>query len=534
MLIDFKAEDAPTRFDADVCIIGAGAAGQTLARRLVSQHCRVLLVESGGADYESDVASLGGGELLGSPYYDLEDARLRFFGGTTAIWGGRCAELDEIDFMARDWVPWSGWPFGKATLTPYYKRAREQLQLDVMPTLEQFWSTLDHQPPTLGSGVLSSALWQFDDRWDRFGFPANARLAERDGMTVLLHATVTDLELSYESTVVTGATLKAIGGRSAKVKASVFILAAGGLENPRLLLASNRQAQYGVGNQNDLVGRFFMEHPHARGGRIDLHAPWDALSAYRQSFTVEGRRYAATLRASDELQQRQRILNSSFTPRVRRHPGARQNLALQMYSTMKHEISPTRSGRRLWRLVKNLAAWFIERTDPVFPWLQLKSDARGLYMYVRAEQAPNPNSRVRLSSERDANDMPMISLDWRFSELDKRSLRVMATELDHELRQRGAGTVAPAEWLLGQGSDWQSDELMGQHAFGGYHHIGTTRMSDHPRSGVVDANCRVHGMENLYIAGSSVFPTSGWANPTLTILALAHRLADHLEMRVLS
>ncbi len=533
MLIDLKAGYAQSSYDADVCIVGAGAAGLTLARRLVSRHCRVLLIESGGADYETDVATLGGGDIVGFPYYELEHSRLRFFGGTTAIWGGRCAELDDIDFEPRDWVPWSGWPFRKAALVPYYKRAREQLQLDVLPSMAQFWSTLGFESPALEGATLTSVLWQFDDRWDRFGFKANAELSRREGLTILLHATVTELDLNEAGTQVIGAKLRSTSGKRAKVRAKTFILAAGGLENPRILLASNSQAPHGIGNDNDQVGRYFMEHPHARGGRIHLNNPWETLSAYRQSFRVENRRYAACLRASDDLQRRQRILNTSFTPRVRRHVGDRQNALLQLYATVKHEVLPTQNGRMLWRLAKNLANWFVEKTDPVLPWLQLKSDARGLYMYVRAEQAPNPNSRVRLSSNRDACDMPMISLDWRFSELDKCSIRSVVCALDAELRASGTGSVEPSEWLLDAGIDWQVDPLIGQHAYGGYHHIGTTRMSEHARSGVVDADCRVHGLQNLYVAGSSVFPTSGWANPTLTILALAHRLADHLELKVL-
>lgn len=533
MLIDLKAGYAQAAYEADVCIIGAGAAGVTLARRLVSRHCRVLLVESGGTDYEAEVATLAAGDITGAPYYELENARLRFFGGSTAIWGGRCAELDDIDFEARDWVPWSGWPFGKDALIPYYKRAREQLQLDVLPTLAQFWSTIGIEPPALGAGVMSTALWQFDDCWDRFGFKANASLSQREGMTILLHATVTGLDLDPSGTLVVGARLRTLTGKTARVRARTFVLAAGGLENPRILLASNAQATQGIGNDNDQVGRYFMEHPHARGGRIHLNSPWETLGAYRQSFRLHGRRYAATLRASDDLQRQQRILNTSFTPRVRRHEGAKQNAVLQLYSTLKHEVSPTQGGRLLWRAVRNLANWFVEKTDPLLPWLQLKSDARGMYMYVRAEQAPNPNSRVRLSSQRDACDMPTIALDWRFSEIDKRSVRVMVAALDAELRAGRVGSVEPAEWLLDGGIDWQPDPLIGQHAYGGFHHMGTTRMSAYARSGVVNADCRVHGIDNLFVAGSSVFPTSGWANPTLTILALAHRLADHLEFRVL-
>jgi choline dehydrogenase-like flavoprotein len=173
-------------------------------------------------------------------------------------------------------------------------------------------------------------------------------------------------------------------------------------------------------------------------------------------------------------------------------------------------------------------------TDPLLPWLRLRGGAAGLYLSVRAEQAPNLASRVVLSGERDALGIPKLALDWRLSELDKRTLRVSAQQLDRELRFDGAGSVTSEAWLEEQSREWDTDPLIGNHAIGGYHHMGTTRMHDDPARGVVDANCRVHDAPNLFIAGSSVFPTCGWANPTLTILALTLRLADYLEQRELA
>jgi choline dehydrogenase-like flavoprotein len=218
---------------------------------------------------------------------------------------------------------------------------------------------------------------------------------------------------------------------------------------------------------------------------------------------------------------------------VRLHRGRRASVASRVYDTVHHNVNPTRAGRTLWSSVKRSARALQSATDPLLPWLRLSAGAAGLYLSVRAEQAPNAASRVLLARECDALGIPKLALDWRFGELDKRTLRVAAAQLDAELRFDGAGEVASEAWLEEAARPWDTDPLIGSHPIGGYHHMGTTRMHADPARGVVDADCRVHGAPNLFVAGSSVFPTGGWANPTLTILALTLRLAERLERREL-
>lgn len=517
----------PFSFEADVCIVGAGAAGLTLARSLLRQGRRVLLVESGGMDYEAVSADLNEGSNAGERYYELADARLRQFGGTTAIWGGRCAELDEIDFERRDWIPFSGWPFDKSTLAPYYARAWDGLGIhrggsDSKPAGSR-------QIQTWLGDTFRVAWWHFDRRDDRYGFAAQRDMTLEPRLCVLLHATVTDIRMTEGQRSVEHLVVRSLQGHHGLLRAHHFVLAAGGLENPRILLSSKSQCAAGVGNAHDLVGRFFMEHPHARAGRLHTQtARWAMLKTFSMQ-RHQGIACAPTMCASDQVQREENVLNSSMVPRLRPHANAAKTFGRSMYDAARHRLEPTRHNLTIWRAYKRVRAMIKRTTHPLFPWKRLSSDAQGLYLSVRAEQAPNPDSRVRLGDTVDGLGMRRIVLDWRLTDLDRRTLEVMARKLDGALRQSGAGHVEAAPWLSQPRANWEFDPLISRHAIGGYHHMGTTRMADSPRAGVVDRDCRVHDVRNLWIAGSSVFPTSGWANPTLSIIALALRLADRLE-----
>ncbi|MDZ7826949.1 MAG: GMC family oxidoreductase [Gammaproteobacteria bacterium] len=315
------------------------------------------------------------------------------------------------------------------------------------------------------------------------------------------------------------------------VKARYFVLAAGGLENPRLLLDSSDIHPDGLGNDNDLVGRFFMEHPHARGGRVVTRQIWKLLKMFKKT-RIGGVETTACLRPSDALQEQEGGLNSSLALACRPHPDARPSVSAQLYRAAKHKLSPSRHNRNLWLTVKQGSKQLQAVVDPLRPWLLTRLDRRGIYAVIRAEQAPDPASRVMLGSDTDALGMRRIRLDWHTGELDKHGARVAMKALDGELRRLKIGHVELAPWLQEAGNDWEFDPLISAHPIGGFHHMGTTRMADHPSRGVVDPHCRVFGLDNLYIAGSSVSPTGGWANPTLTLLALTLRLGEHLAGRL--
>ena len=522
MIIDLRSE-GPEVLEADVAIAGAGAAGITMASALVKRGFRVLLLESGGLDYEPETADLNRGENIGQDYYELENSRLRFFGGTTAIWGGRCAELDAIDFERREWVPHSGWPFAKDELQPWYAAARKLFDIPGGTQEPGSYGLLDR----LGTGDVKVRHWWFDNAFDRFGLAKNKHLVEHPSPVVALHATVREIVPSPDGNSVVHFLVRAGSGKLHRARARTYILAAGGLENARILLASNSVVQTGVGNGHDLVGRFFMEHPHARGGRLVGASVPRVLNAFRRR-SLASATTAPLITLADEAQKREESLNSALTVAARPPAGGRQALSKKAYEIIKHKTAPTDQGRALWRAYRRLGR-AVKGLGPLVAAGRCKLGQHELALIIRAEQAPNPDSRVQLIGEADSTGMPRISLDWRMNSQDVESVSALVGAFGRECERTGIGRVEAADWLQNGGSTWVTDPLISAHPLGGYHHMGTTRMADDPKQGVTDRWGQVHGVGNLYVAGSSLFPTGGWANPTLTIVALALRTADRLS-----
>ena len=501
---------------------GLALPGITIASDLVKRGLRVLLIESGGLDYEPETADLNRGMNVGQDYYELEHARLRFFGGTTAIWGGRCAELDPIDFEARDWVPHSGWPFSKDELRPWYSAARALFEIPGEEANPDSHGLLDR----LGHDEVKVRHWWFDNVFDRFGLVKNRHLVDHPLAVVALHATVREIVPTHDVNRIDHFLIRGASGNLHHARAKAYVLAAGGLENPRILLASNSVAARGLGNSHDLVGQFFMEHPHARGGHLVGAPVLQLLKAFRRQ-SIDGATTAPLITLAEAVQRREGALNSALTVAARPPTTGRQALAKRAYEVIKHKTAPTDQGRALWRAYRRLG----RAVTGFGPLLAAGRCALGHHqpaLIIRAEQAPNPDSRVQLIAETDSTGMPRIALNWRMTRQDIESVSALVSAFGRQCEHGGIGRVEISDWLQREGAAWSTDPLISAHPLGGYHHMGTTRMADDPKRGVTDHQGRVHGFGNLYVAGSSLFPTGGWANPTLTIVALALRTANHL------
>jgi len=269
MLIDLRLEPGAADVPSDVCVIGAGAAGITLARKLAALGHSVCLVESGGLDFEQATQDLYDGANLGMPYYDLKQSRLRFFGGTVAIWGGRCALLDAIDFEHRTWVPHSGWPIGRTDLLPYYRAAHQHFEIGEFNYEDDVWKALKVDDPGFDPSQLDAKLWRFDEVADRFAAARLGSLLDNPRLRILIHANVVKLQAGRDGSTIEHVDVRPLEGASLRLRARYYVLACGAIENARLLLVSNDVERSGIGNRRDQVGRYFMEHPAGRIARVE-------------------------------------------------------------------------------------------------------------------------------------------------------------------------------------------------------------------------------------------------------------------------
>jgi choline dehydrogenase-like flavoprotein len=514
MITDSRTLPADAVLDADVCIVGAGPAGIALAGELLGCGMRVCMLENGGRGRSWRTQRLLGGESVGYPYPRLVTSAVSAFGGSSHHWGPywHSRPLDRIDFEAREAMSHSGWPFGRDALMPYYKRAEEYFGLrafDYSATTRETDASLrlGLRAGRLVTGELQHGAIGYDREYDR--------LAAAGDVQVILNAHVAELIRDDRTPGrIAGARALVTRERSFTVDARVTVLAAGGIGNARLLLLGNADYPSGIGNGHDLVGRFFMEHPAFRSGVV---TPTDRALLERRdlfAFFDPAIESAVPVFAPSEEVLRERGLQNTYfilEPKPRAYATAGVRAALGFAQAIRCQPF-TRFPGRAARAV--IAAPAVGRA------LRARGGTPDVFLVtIQAEQAPNPASRVTLSERRNRLGIPTARLDWRLLASDTDSIRKAQELLAAELEAAGVGRL----------HDLYGDERPPVLIGGLYHHLGTTRMHVDPLHGVVDPSCRVHGVEDLYVSGGSVFPTGGAANPTLTIVALALRLADELK-----
>jgi choline dehydrogenase-like flavoprotein len=520
VLVDLAKLSDPAAIDAEICIIGAGAAGLTLARELAGLPMKVCLLESGGLRADRGAQALMRAESIGRPSFPLELVRISGFGGTTSIWAGACRPLDPIDFGARHWVPHSGWPITRELLNPFYARAQSVCELGPFAYAVQDWETQRDRPFALQPNCIDTHIFQLSGT--RFGNVYRHTVLDAKNVLTCLGASAVSIETDELRQTATHVVARTLHGRKIRVNARVFVLAAGGIENPRLLLLSRAQTPAGLGNQHDLVGRFFMDHLYLDSGEIlftDASRPSQLYSIHH----ADGSRIEGVLAIGDEVQRARELFRCAFLfpPRWRTGPA----YTSPAVTSLRHMVRLLRLGRlpyewnkHVWSVLAGLDDVLTTTRRKLVAWP--RSDNR-VMLRAFAEQTPNYASRVTLSDRTDSLGRNLARVDWKVSASDFDSMRRAHEILGAEFQRTGLGRLVMRKSF--------DDAAWSAGVTGGYHHMGTTRMHSDPFHGVVDANCKVHGTSNVFVASSSVFPTGGYANPTLTIVALAVRLADHLK-----
>jgi choline dehydrogenase-like flavoprotein/nucleoside-diphosphate-sugar epimerase len=529
-VIDLQSygDNAAPIAECDVCIIGSGPAGSTIGRELSGTGLRVTLLESGGFTRSPVVDALNEVENIGRPrVVDQWSVRNRIVGGSSHTWGGRCGPFDAIDFEERPWVPDSGWPFAIGHLVPYLERTAAYLGLAVGTGFsgERFWTIAGRTPP--GSGpdpaVLLPFFWQFsrDDEesypyeYTRFGRHLAKRLGPK--ITLVTGATVLRITPVESGRAVRSVDFAAPDGRQRTLSASTVVVCAGAIENARILLSSDTVTPNGLGNDRDLVGRYFMDHSRGPVGSFKI-AGSDALQKRFGRYNVRGHLFRAGLRLSPEIQRAEKLLNCAAWLGEVVAPDDPWD-ALRRVFRGKPQLpgDAIAVASKAGHLARGLKDYFLERNG-------IPRKLEALNLDCICEQRPDRDSRVMLSERRDRFGMRLSRIDWRIHEDEPRTMQRMAELVADQFVRMGLPALVLEPWVRDRTDFPPTIKDVA-------HPTGTTRMSDDSTKGVVDAHCGVHGVDGLYVAGSSVFPTVGHCNPTQMIVALALRLADHLKAR---
>lgn len=511
---------------ADVCIIGGGPAGLSIARELSNEEFSVIVLESGKEKFFHPTQALNLAKSIGRPYFDPVHTRHRVLGGSSTTWFGLCRPLDKIDFEERNWVPNSGWPFGIEEIEPYYLRAAEIFELPRKDFLLENY--LDEGQQKIETDRIETSVFQFSPPTD-FRDTYAEEIARAENCQILLNSNVQEIVTSEDGARVSEVVVKTRRKNTFTVKAKVFILASGGIENPRILLNSNRTHKAGLGNQNDLVGRYFNEHPHMFNATLShpsadffqgIYSPMD----YKNPVSPMPPTSSLVLR--DEIKREEKILNACAVLverpayKMKKEYSSTSGLGfMRLAEIISHDRSPfdspiadlRRVARKPGDLVKILtgqAGSFLNKHKVVS-------------LRIMMETAPNPESRITLADRRDMLGNRRASVDWQLTSRDNEDFKRFKAIMFKELESLGF-RVNEIEHELDE-TGWPVSMVAAKH------HSGTTRMHKDPARGVVNENAKVHGVGNLYIAGNSVFPTSGFSNPTFTLVALAIRLADHIK-----
>jgi choline dehydrogenase-like flavoprotein len=513
MIDDLRQAQEGAQLQADLCIVGAGAAGIALAREFLGTRTSVLLLESGGLRPDPGAAGLNQGESTGLGPDSLTEGRERGLGGTTAVWGGQCLPPEPITFERRDWVEHSGWPFGAEELARFYPRAEELFRIEGEVYDERIWDAFGVERPAVDPGRLLHrfTVWCPQPHLGRLYKP---QLEASPNLRVLLNATATRIALAPSGDRFASLEISTPEGKRAEVRARACVVCTGAVENARLLLAS------GVGNRHDVVGRYFQDHPNGHCAVIESRDVGRLQELYGLLYKKRVR-YLPRLVLSPAVQAEQRVLSCAAYPVFDFGEGSGIEASRRLYRATRGGRRPQQLRQELGRIVRDAPRLIPVAYRRLVHGRATLARPKAVTLQTHGEQAPNPDSRVTLSDRRDQLGEPLPKVDWRLGEQERRSAEVMVAQVAEQFARLGLGDVRPEPWLATP--EWSSQVT------DSYHHTGTTRLGTDPRTSVLDPDGQVHGVEGLFVAGSSPFPAAGFVNPTLLIAVLAIRLADRLK-----
>ncbi len=527
-MIDNARSNFKPEYRADLCIVGGGVAGITLATELRESFGNILVLESGEEHYHPDKQALYRADKVSSGFPDPTHSRLRMLGGSSNHWENNTSPLDAIDFERRAWVQNSGWPIKFDDVKPFYRKAAEYCGTGGDGYATDHWADDSRIDVLRGSALLQTSIAKASSPPTRFFYQHGEVLKQASTVSILQNATVVDADLNEAGDAIGCVYFESSPGKRARVRATCFVLCLGGIENARFLLALNDKYDNRIGNQFDNVGRYFMEHPTIRASHF-FAADTAELAIY-QNNRLPDRNVVGFMQLTDEALRENQLTNL----RMPLHPANNYVLSegISSFHVVKDALTdgeiPDAFGTHLVSLLSDL--------DMVIEAISRKSfDKRlfshaqepgGFQMVAMMEQTPSRNNRILLGQSKDAYGMRRVAIDWRVEQADKDRAWQCLELAAREIGARSLGRVR----LLKQ----FDDRVWGSQLGFAHHHMGTTRMGESAEKAVVDRNGRIFGINNFYVAGSSVFTTGGHVPPTLTIVALTIRLARELEAKYAS
>jgi len=523
-LIDLHSLPAEEEYHSDLLIVGAGIAGLVLADAMRGSGLHVDVLEAGGESLEPESQALYAAEITSNSHLGTFEGRFRVYGGSSTRWGGQVLPLAPHDFALRPHVPHSGWPLDPAEISPYLPQCEQLLGVNHAP----YNSELVQHLPLPGPDLTEPDLQQRFSKWAPFRCRNVARSlghrCQQDHSTrIFLHASVAAIDLHADGRHAEGVEVRTLHGACFRFRARHLVIAAGTIETTRLLLASRSVHSHGIGNHSDQLGRWFHDHlsvkaavlqPPRRRELLQRLAPW-YLGATRHTLKLE---------STAAWQARQCCLNVMGhlvfdTPNASGFAWLRKQLQARQSGSTEGQSVPAPYLEQLPAEALDVAYLAWKRIVRKRRWCP---GSASITLYIDTEQQPNSESRIHLSENRDAIGIPKAVVQWQWGEPERRAFAAYRQLFE---RQWQAWNFGPSTWLerFEPGSDWQANVR------DTYHMMGGTRMAADPGHGVVDSQLRVHGLDNLFVASCSVFPTGGSSNPTLTLMQLTLRLAERFR-----